>query len=116
MRFSLYLSPEERSSGRLTEARPQRWLYLDLVEPAFGVLNFAESLPSEVPARERMSERSGLALPLGTEKRRSAGLHDASYADVTAAAGTGAAFAAIDSPLMLEIAELTVGLDVIAQR
>ena len=69
-----------------------------------------------MPARERRSERSGLALSLRTEKRRSAGLDDASHAEVAAAAGTGAAFAAVDSPVVLEIAELTVGLDVIAQR
>ena len=81
-----------------------------------GALDFAESLPSEVPARDRGSERSGLALPLRAEERRSAGLHDASHTHAAAAAGAGAAFAAVDGPMMLEIAELAVGLDVIAQR
>src|SRR5205085_8518032 len=51
-----------------------------------------------------------------TEKGRSAGLHDPAHRAAANAARTGIAFMAIDCPAVLEIPELSVGLDVIAQR
>ena len=62
------------------------------------------------------SKRSGLSLPLWAEERRSAGLRDPAHAAVAVAAWTGLAFVAVYRPVMLEITERTIGLDVIAQR
>src|ERR1700738_1906601 len=53
---------------------------------------------------------------LSAEKGRSAGLHDPTHRATAIAAGTGIAFVAIDRPAVLEIPELAVGLDIIAQR
>src|SRR5229473_1757002 len=57
-----------------------------------------------------------LALALGAEEGRAAGLDDAPDALGAGAAGAGLALPAIDRPAVLEIAELAIGLDVIAQR
>src|SRR5476651_1207264 len=53
------------------------------------------------------------ALPLCTIESRAAGLHDALDAAAAIATGTGRALVAVDRPLVLEIAELAGGLDVI---
>src|ERR1044071_1318324 len=66
---------------------------------------------SETPALERE-----LSLLFGTEERRAAGLDNAAHALCAGAAGTGIAFAAVDRPAMLEIAELAIRLHVIPQR
>src|SRR5229473_2216484 len=57
-----------------------------------------------------------LALALGAEEGRAAGLDDAPDALGAGAAGAGLALPAIDRPAVLEIAELAIGLDIIAQR
>src|SRR5258708_27556494 len=51
-----------------------------------------------------------------TKKRRAARLGDAAHAFGASAAGAGLALLAVDRPAMLEIAELAIGLDIVAQR
>src|SRR5580704_16116299 len=56
------------------------------------------------------------ALLLGAEERRSPGLDDAAHALGAGATGAGFALAAVDCPAVLEVAELAIGLDIVAQR
>src|SRR5579859_8278911 len=56
------------------------------------------------------------ALALGAEKGRAAGLHDAAHALGAGAPRAGLAFAPIDRPAVLEIAEFAVRLHIVAQR
>src|SRR6516165_12003709 len=87
-----------------------------------GVRAYIGRLPRRQPngpigdtARLSLSVIS-LALPLGTEERRATGLHDAAHSFAAVAARAGVPFAAVDGPVMLEVAERAVGLDIIAQR
>ena len=57
-----------------------------------------------------------LALALGAVEGRAAGLDDAAHPLGAIARGARVAFATIDGPAVLEIAELAIGLDIIAQR
>lgn len=105
-RFSLYLRPVE----------PLAAGYRAPGVSDLGAPDITESVPREVPTRDRGSKRSGLALPLRAKERRSAGLRDSAHAAAAVAARTGLAFVAVYRPVMLEITERTIGLDVIAQR
>src|SRR5260370_33894266 len=57
-----------------------------------------------------------LTLPLGAEKGRAPGLDDAADAFGASAAGARLALPAINRPAVLEVAELAIRLDIIAQR
>src|SRR5260370_15662298 len=60
-------------------------------------------------------QRPDLALPLGAEEGRAAGLGDAADAFGAIAAGARLALVPIHRPMMLEIPELAIPLHVIAQ-
>src|SRR4029077_19473052 len=66
-------------------------------------------------AGRRMASPPYSALPLRTIESRPPGLHDALDGAAAVATRTGLALASVDRPLMLEIAKLARGLNIVAQ-
>src|ERR1700693_376964 len=77
------------------------------------MLLYSVLLIAWLPRELKVAAALALALPLGAEEGRAAGLGDAAHALGASAARTGLAFAAIDRPAMLEIAELAIGLHIV---
>src|SRR5713101_7972765 len=82
-----------------------------------------DPIPSHALSPGREGDAAGasascipLALSLRTEVGRSSGLNDAAHAAAAIAIGTRIAFVAIYRPAMLEIAELAISLNVVAER
>lgn len=56
-----------------------------------------------------------LALPFRAEESRASGLHDAAHTTAAVAAGAWLTLAVVDRELVLEIAELAIGLNIVTQ-
>src|SRR5207245_5108640 len=82
-----------------------------------------DPIPSRALSPGREGDAAGasascipLALSLRTEVGRSSGLNDAAHLAAAIATRTRIAFVAIDRPAVLEIAELAISLNVVAER
>src|ERR1700693_1094248 len=119
------IAPIAGSASRSSNAAPS-----SAISPAFSAFSACGRFSVTIPTAPRRSTRmllysvlliawlprewrAALARPLGAEEGRAAGLGDAAHALGASAARTGLAFAAIDRPAMLEIAELAIGLHIV---
>src|SRR5580704_3634802 len=116
------MAPISGSNSRSSRAAPSSSISL-----ALSALSADGRLRRTIPTAPCRSTRTvfscgslmgGLlsALLFGAKECRAARLNDAAHALGARATRAGLALAAIDRPAMLEIAELAVGLDIIAQR